>query len=167
MKLTRGEHERSVFRCFVKAAGLPINPRSIRSPREPRPDISCRLDGQPHYFELTRMTHRNIANARGHHLDQLALTGSAPPLGADIYNDRTALRQTIERKANKKCGTFGHPRALLIYLDGVFHLPKMPPSWARTILEDEGPNRHWVGIWLYDAVYDRVLASWRRSERSS
>jgi hypothetical protein len=160
MKQIKKEDERRVFCRFMKAAGLSINPRSIRSPQEPRPDISCRLDGQPYYFEVTRMTHRNIANARGHHLDQLAHTGSAPPLGADIYNDRTALKQTIERKARKKYKTSGRPLALLIYLDGVFHPPKMPPSWARTILEEEGPNRNWVGIWLYDAVYDRIVASW-------
>ena len=152
MKLTKEKYERGVFHHFVKAAALSINAHSIRSPREPYPDISCRLNGQPYYFELTRMTHHDIANARGHYLSQLAHTGSAPPLRADIYDDRTALRQTIKRKAIKKYKTLGRPLALLIYLDGVFHPPKMPPSWARTILEDEGPSRHWVGIWLYDAV---------------
>lgn len=50
--------------------------------------------------------------------------------------------------------------ALLIYVDGTFHPPKMPSSWAQTILGDEGPKRHWAGIWLYDAVYDRIIASW-------
>ncbi len=50
--------------------------------------------------------------------------------------------------------------ALLIYVDGTFHPPNMPSPWAQTILGDEGPKRHWAGIWLYDAGYDRIIASW-------
>ena len=102
------------------------------------------------------------ANAMEHHLSQLTRTGSAPPLGADIYSDRGALRETIERKASKKYQISGRPVALPIYIDGVFHPPQMPSSWAPTILGEEGPKRHWAGIWLYDAVYDRIIANWLR-----
>jgi hypothetical protein len=162
VKRKKDENERRIFRHFVRAAELSINPRSVRSLRPPRPDISCRLNGSPHYFELTRMVHHDSANAMGHHLSQLTRTGSAPPLGADIYSDRGALRETIERKASKKYQTSGRPVALLIYIDGVFHPPKMPSSWAQTILGEEGPKRHWAGIWLYDAVYNRIIANWLR-----
>jgi hypothetical protein len=92
----------------------------------------------------------------------MSRTESAPPLGADIYDDRAALRETIARKASKKYQTSGRPVALLIYIDGVFHPPKMPSSWAQMILGEEGPKRHWAGIWLYDAVYDRIIANWLR-----
>src|SRR5687767_1689314 len=102
MRQSKQEHERDIFRSFVKAAGLSIDLRSVRSPKEPLPDISCRLNGVPSYFELTRMAHRKTASARGYHLNQLARTGAAPPLPADIYNDRTALRETIGRKTSKK-----------------------------------------------------------------
>jgi hypothetical protein len=108
------------------------------------------------------MVHRGFANSMGHHLSQLSRTGSAPPLVADIYDDRGALRGTIERKASKKYQTSGRPVALLIYVDGVYHPPKMPSSWAQSILANEGPKGHWAGIWLYDGVYDRVIASWLR-----
>lgn len=97
----------------------------------------------------------------GHHLSQLTRTGSAAPL-ADIYDDRAALKETIERKARKTHQRLGRPVALLIYIDGVFHPPKMPSSWARTILGNEGPQRNWAGIWLYDAAYDRIIANWLR-----
>jgi hypothetical protein len=103
----------------------------------------------------------------GHHLSQLSRARSAPPLEADIYDDRAALRQTIERKASKKYQTSGRPVVLLIYIDGIYHPPKMPSVWAQSTLAVEGPKWHWAGIWLYDAVYDRVIANWPQELRAS
>lgn len=161
MKRKKNYYERSIFRRFVRAADLEINPRSARSLKPPRPDISCRLNGIPYYFELTRMVHRAFANSMGHHLSQLTRSGSAAPV-ADIYDDRAALKETIQRKDRKTYQSSGRPVALLIYIDGVFHPPKMRSAWARPILGDEGPKRHWAGIWLYDVAYDRIIASWLR-----
>jgi hypothetical protein len=96
----------------------------------------------------------------GHHLSRLSRTGSGPPLDADIYDSRAALRETIKRKATKEYQTSGRSVALLIYIDGIFHPPKMLAAWGQRILDDEGPKQRWAVIWVYDAVYDRVMASW-------
>jgi len=99
----------------------------------------------------------------GHHLSQLSRTGSAPPLDADIYDSRAALRETIKRKDIKEYQTSGHSVALVIYIDGVFHPPKMIAAWGQRILDNEGPKQRWSEIWVYDAVYDHVIASWPRT----
>jgi hypothetical protein len=102
----------------------------------------------------------------GHHLCQLTRNGSVTPL-ADVYDDRAALKETIERKASKTYQSSGRPVALLIYIDGVLHPPKMRSAWAQTILGDEGSKRHWAGIWLYDAASDRIVASWPQTRSAS
>ena len=162
MKRDKAKGERAVFRHFAALSGLNINPRSIRSGRPPRPDISCRVGQTPHYFEVTRMVHEGSANAMGHHLSKIARIGTAPALAADSYDDRAALGEAIERKARANYDIDGRPIGLLIFIDGIFHPPYMPPEWARAVLEERGPKERWTGIWLYDAVDDRVVASWCR-----
>ena len=162
MRRCKNEHERQVFRRFVKAAGLSVGPRTVRSLKPPRPDICCGLGGVPYYFELTRMLHGGTAARIGRHLSQLSRTGSAPPLGMDSYDDRAALRDAVKRKGRRKYQTSGRPVALLIYIDGVFHRPGMPSHWAQPILEEEGPKQQWAGIWLYDDFRGRVVAKWLR-----
>src|SRR5262245_45571448 len=122
----KSKHEREVFRRFALTAGLAVNVRSIRSTASPRPDLSCRVAGVPHYFELTRMVRPGSADLMGRHLAQLERYGSATALGADSYDDRIALRETIERKAAKSHQTDGRPFVLVIYIDGVYHPPRMP-----------------------------------------
>lgn len=144
MKRKTDEYERSIFRRFVRAVNLPINPWSVRSLKPPFPDISCRLNGVPHYFELTRMVERAFANSMGHHLSQLTRTGSVAPL-ADIYDDRAALKETIERKARKTYQRLGRPVALLIYIDGVSSskdafLVGTDDSWERRTPKALGRN---------------------------
>ena len=79
----------------------------------------------------------------------------------------TALREAIKRKAKTKYETDGRPIGLLVFIDGVFHPPRMPACWAQAILEKEGPKERWVSIWLYDAVYDRIIASWYGNEKAA
>jgi hypothetical protein len=98
----KAAQERKIFRCFAKAAGLEVAPRSVRSCKSPYPDIFCCVDGVRRYFELTRMAHPSFANAVGHSLSQTRRTGIPPPPKADIYDDRLALRETIARKATKR-----------------------------------------------------------------
>jgi hypothetical protein len=162
MKSEKGVNERQVFRRFAAVSGLEVKSRSIRSVKPPYPDISCRVAGVPQYFELTRMVHPGSATVMGRHLSQLSKTGSAPIVKADCYDDRAALRDTIARKAGKTHETRGRPVSLLIYSDGVLHPSKMPAMWAAPILEEEGLRRQWLGIWLYDSAYDRIVASWLR-----
>jgi hypothetical protein len=160
MRGNKAEGERAIFRRFAAKSGLDVKPKSIRSRKVPRPDISCRVGEKPLYFEITRMVHRGSANRVGRHLSELAQKGTATALTPDIYDDRAALRETIERKADKRYETEGRPIALLVFIDGVFHPPRMPVSWAKAVLEKEGPKGRWNSIWLYDVIYDKVIASW-------
>jgi hypothetical protein len=157
----KSKYEREVFQRFALAAELAVS--SIESSAPPHPDISCRVAGVPHYFELTRMVHPGSADLMGDHLSQLERLGSAPPLPVDSYDDRMALRVTIERKANKTHQTGGWPFVLVIYIDGVYHPAGMPAAWAKSIFASEGPKRHWSEIWLYDAVRNIVVAHWSRT----
>ncbi len=165
LKRDKEKDERAVFLQFAAKSGLNIEARSIRSRKSPRPDISCRVAQVPHYFEVTRMAHQGSANVIGYHLSELRRKRTASPLAPDFYDDRAALRQAIERKAASKYETDGRPIGLLIFIDGVFHPPKMPTPWARAILEEKGPTERWNGIWLYDAVNEKVVASWSRNDK--
>jgi hypothetical protein len=113
------------------------------------------------------MAHQGSANAMGRHLSQLARNGTAPNLAPDSYDDRAALREAIERKAAGRYETDGRPLGLLIYIDGLFHPPHMPMRWARAVFEEKGPTARWTGIWLYDAVYNTVVASWSRNNKAA
>jgi hypothetical protein len=161
-KLKKASEERKIFRRFAQTAGLGVAPQSVRSGRPPYPDISCRIDGVRRYFELTRMTHPSFANAVGRRVDQTKRTGVPPPPQADIYDDRLALRDTLARKATKFYQHACSPLALLIHIDGIFHPPRMRPEWAEAIFQEEGGASRWDGLWLYDAVYDKVVARWTR-----
>jgi hypothetical protein len=167
VKRDKAKGERAIFRRFAGASGLSINLKSVRSRKPPRPDISCRLRETPFYFEITRMAHQGSANAMGHHLSELARKGTAPALAPEPYDDRAALREAIERKAAGKYQTDGRPIGLLVFIDGVFHPPHMPAPWARAVFEEKGPMERWNGIWLYDAVYDTVVASWPRNDKAA
>jgi hypothetical protein len=68
------------------------------------------------------------------------------------------------RKADKKHETRGRAMNLLVYIDGVLHPPRMPPSWAELVLQEVGPGHKWSSIWLYDDIYDRIVASWHKTE---
>jgi hypothetical protein len=167
MKRDKAQSERTIFRQFAARSDLNIEPKSIRSRRAPRPDISCRVAQIPHYFELTRMAHQGSANLMGKHLSEHRHKETVPVVAPDIFNHRLALREAIERKAATRYETDDRPVGLLIYIDGVVHPPKMPESWAQAILKEKGPNERWSGIWLYDAVYDKVVASWSRNDEAT
>jgi hypothetical protein len=113
------------------------------------------------------MVHPASANVMGHHLARLSRFGSATPLGLDSYDDRAALRETIERKAKKNPEKSRRPVGLLIYIDGVFHPAGMPSVWARTILSSYGPQQRWTEIWLYDAARDLIVAQWSKHESAA
>jgi len=57
MSTQKDEHERDVFLNFAMKAGLKLDSNSVQTEVPPLPDISCRIDGLPHYFELSRMVH--------------------------------------------------------------------------------------------------------------
>jgi len=154
-----------VFRQFAAAAGLHLTPRSVRSLAPPKPDLSCRIDGDPIYFEITRMSHARSADAMGRHLSALSKGIASRPPAADTYDDRAALRDAISRKEMRTYATDGCRLGLLVWVDGVYHPSGMPAAWARTILAEMGPAGRWTEIWVFDRSLNRVLGLWRQSVR--
>jgi len=108
------------------------------------------------------MVHPGSANRIGRSLAEATRKGGSFHLGPDSNDDRHALRETINRKAEKSYQSDGCHLGLLIYLDGVFHPTGMPQEWAERILGELGPPSRWDSIWLYDAATDRVIARWQR-----
>jgi len=152
------EHERRVFSDFVIEAGLDVAPDSIRSEEEPLPDISCRMNGQLHYFELTRVSDQSIANEVGALLSTARRTGKGGVGRAMSYDDRQMLREAIERKIGKTYKTKGAPFDLLVYYDDAVSpspLPDLIDSIFRE-LQNEFHQR-WNKIWLYDWPNKQVM----------
>jgi hypothetical protein len=157
--------ERTMFRQFVAAGGLNLQEKSLRSLAPPRPDISCRIDGDSSYFEITRMRHPRSANQMGRHLSEIKRAIPSRPPAPDTYDDRAALRDAIARKSTKAYATGDRRLGLLVWADGVYHPAGMPASWARSILADIGPGSRWSQIWVFDRPGNRVVASWRQRRR--
>jgi hypothetical protein len=162
---SKRREERTLFRQFAAAAGLAVQAGSLRSLAPPRPDISCRIDGDPTYFEMTRMRHPRSANKMGRHLSEITKGIPSPPPAPDTYDDRAALRDAIARKSAKAYATGDRRLGLLVWADGVCHPAGMPASWARSILADTGPRSRWSEIWVFDRPGNRVVASWGQSRR--
>lgn len=61
---TKGDLEVRIFRRFVQAAALSINPSSIEKRTPPEPDILCKtLEGDYLAFELVELCDPNLASA--------------------------------------------------------------------------------------------------------
>jgi hypothetical protein len=156
--LDKETHEQMIFKDFVRAAGLHVLLGSIHSKEPPLPDISCELDGQLHYFELTRASDQKIANDVGALLKNTYKTGTGGVGQAMSYDDREMLRTAIERKNNKTYKTNGAPIDLLVYYDGVTSPSPLPDLIDETFrsLQTESQTQ-WNKIWLYDWPNNRIL----------
>ena len=99
MKLDKAKGERAIFRKFAAKSGLFIEPKSIRSRKPPRPDISCRVAQIPHYFEVTRMAHKGSANVIGHYLSEVSGQGATPALAPDTYDGHGLFWKKKDRRS--------------------------------------------------------------------
>lgn len=160
MNEAKARNEISVFLRFVVRAAISTDVLSVKSLNPPYPDVSCVIGGVRRFFELTRMVHRGSANVIGNHLAELDKVGVSSPMPCDSYDDRSALRAAIQRKAHKVHETDGGPLALVVFIDGLFHPAGMPAEWARAILEEEGPAGRWTEIWVYDDHRGVIVSHW-------
>jgi len=151
------KHECQVFRDFASEAELNVDLDSIRSETVPLPDISCRINGKLHYFELTRVSDQNIANETGKLLSSTHRTGEGGVGRAMSYDDRQMLREAIERKTGKTYKINGAPFDLLIYYDSAVSpspLPDLIDSTFRKLQIEF--HQYWNKIWLYDWPNNQV-----------
>jgi hypothetical protein len=157
--MSKAQDEMNVFLQFAEAAGFAVEPASVRPQQPPFPDISCRIDGQLRYFELTRAADQAIADDVGRLIVEERRTGIGGVGEFHVYDDRATLRETVERKARKDHQTDGHPLDLLIYYDGVFNAVATFRHLEATFRELQAEYRQrWRGIWLYDSSSGRVLS---------
>lgn len=156
--MTKAAHELEIFRQFAEAVGLAVGLDSICSQSPPLPDISCEIDGQPRYFELTRVADQSISNDVGNLLKEARKTGVGGVGEAHVYDDRAMLRDTVERKAAAKHETKGDRFDLLLYYDGVFHAVTTFRHIEATFRELQARySGRWAAIWLYDRSSRRFL----------
>ena len=99
--MEKDEHEREVFIEFAAAAGLNLDKESVRSAEPPEPDISCRVDGEERYFELTRVSDQNLANAFGETMTELKMGAESSVSRVVSYSDQDAVESAVKRKPEK------------------------------------------------------------------
>ena len=161
--MNKAEYERKVFSEFASAAGIDIEEDSIQSENPPYPDISCRVNGETWYFELTRVADQGLANEMGHVFSTARKTGISPVGKAVSYSDKEAVLEAVAKKARINHKVNGCRFDLLLYSDGLYH-PCVEITFVRSdllMLEDEFKGK-WNSIWLYDKPESKVL--WPENE---
>lgn len=150
-------HQLAIFKLFVESIPLSVDPNSIQSLQPPMPDISCSINGQKHFFELTRGADQGIADDIG----KLASSTNTTDVGEfRCFNDEHILVEAVEKKASKQYETNGCPVDLLVYFDGLFHYPGyMATSELQPTLDSlqERFKNKWRHIWFYDYANNEHL----------
>ena len=90
----QARHERKIFRAFAADAGLNVAPKSIRSVKQPRPDIMCQTDdGLPLAFEFGLVVDEGMARDFSDSISMNALFRKA--YDTLPRNQRTRLRRRL------------------------------------------------------------------------
>ncbi|MFL5140315.1 MAG: hypothetical protein ACJ8C9_16900 [Microvirga sp.] len=117
----KAQHERSVFLDFVKAANLSIDEASVKVCRgEREPDIWCLCEGQPAYFELTRLLDPEMQTERLKVMQaslDAARPGRPPPQVPLNLKVRLPEHDTLRKKLAKKYATGGTFLDIVLYYD--------------------------------------------------
>jgi hypothetical protein len=61
----KAKFEREVFEEFVRASGLPVDPKTIQQFEPPAPDIQCEIEGRKAFFELTMLSDSELEHQVG------------------------------------------------------------------------------------------------------
>lgn len=140
--------ELSVFREFIAASKLSIDPASVRkgNPDQGEPDILCTLDGQPVAFELAEACAPEFAAAAS--LAMKLDSGVATAWGEDVTH--LTLRNKLTKRYRVACGV-----QLLIYTNG---LTAMPDDLILARLEPEFASGFgsFNTVWLFGESVHRV-----------
>lgn len=145
------EWERALFKGFAASAPLPIDPGSVKSGEttEGEPDIFCRIDGQPHCFELCVIASVPLTEERH------------PCVGR--FDQVHYLTRGIESKAEQPYSTYGAPLDLLLYYDEHYLseaqvIDAQLSGLAEFCRRRRLPNR-WYRVWVYSKWQRRLLWS--------
>ncbi|MGH9752949.1 MAG: hypothetical protein ACREA2_09210 [Blastocatellia bacterium] len=146
--------EMKVFNAFAELCPLKIDPGSAYNEDPPLPDISCRIDGQPHHFELGRVLDRNMAQRRARTMKTRVITGGA-------FSQDGPLIRILEQKAAKTYPVRKESLDLLIYYDEQVPLPEalFPETRGRLLVLVQNMTLfgQFNRIWFYDHPQRRIL----------
>jgi hypothetical protein len=112
----KAERERTIFSKFVEASGIAVEAGSIACERPPKPDISCSIGGEKHYFELGEVTDQNLAARVATALREMRIT-------AGFFSQDNLLIKIFSDKARKNYGNLDGPLELVVYYDKHIHRP--------------------------------------------
>ena len=116
--------ERLIFFEFAKSANLShdlkVDLASIQSNDPPAPDVSCRIAGNLHYFEMTEITDNDLAKNVNISRREGVITGGA-------FSQDKPLFKAISNKSQKSYLGLDGPLELLAYYEKQY-----PPAFCMT-----------------------------------
>ncbi len=100
--------ELRAFRGFIDATGLPVDRATVACLDPPYPDIGCRIDSSPYFFELGEITDEGLARRVSESL-------KAGKVTVGWHSQTAPLTSILASKAQKAYETDGAPLGLLLY----------------------------------------------------
>jgi hypothetical protein len=149
--------EMKVFKEFISASALSVDPGTAKNEKPPIPDIRCTIDGTPYMFELGEITDEELA-------EKIAVCERTQTDGeGGFFSEEGPLVRMILKKAQSTYQTGG------VLLDLVLHYDRQYPfapveyldrheAEISTAMTPKGPFSR---IWIYDSWEKRIL--WKRA----
>jgi hypothetical protein len=145
--------ERNIFYEFAMTVNIQVDEKLIQSEKPPKPDISCVVSGQKHYFELVEITDEKAAKSYSLSIKHMQ------PRTCSYSNDNPLIR-AFESKSKKTYETLDGSLELLAYYDKQPSAPWLKSETLETVYQviremlQSGP---WCRIWLYDVWKKQIL----------
>lgn len=149
----KAHRERQIFIEFANAAQLNLDPDSVKSERPPKPDISCRIAGELHYFELAEVTDEGLARRLSIALKEMRITGGA-------LSQRRPLVKAFTDKALKQYLADDGVLELLAYYDKQYPYtpdPTLIPREIGSIANSMVSSGSWARVWVYNDWKKEIL----------
>ena len=148
--------EMDAFNGFVSASGLKVDPGTAKNEKPPLPDISCKIDDAPYFFELGEVTDEELA-------EQVGISKRTQADGdGGFFGEEKPLLRMVSKKAESTYSTGGVPLDLVLHYDKQY--PFVPSDYLNRYEADIAaamtPNGPFSRIWIYDSWTKSVL--WKR-----
>jgi hypothetical protein len=108
----KSRHELCVFLEFAKAASISIDTSTVENCNPPKPDIRCNCDGEPVYFELSRILDAYMQDRR-----KKAIKNAPAQVSVDASRAGLPERDRLQEKLSISYQTEGIPLELVLYYD--------------------------------------------------
>jgi len=148
--------ERSAFLGFIEAAKVKVDPDSAANEEPLLPDISCKIEGAPYFFELGEITDENLAKDISTSLRD-GIDGEG-----GFFSEEQPLIRIVRKKKSKTYQTNGAPMDLVLYYDKQFQIA--PAEYLKLYKADIDacvtPDGAFSRIWIYSSWTKSIL--WQR-----